>query len=186
MVTDVVPCEDGHAQERALLGEVLPLVQANDVWVADRNFCTADFLFGIRARQAFFVIRQHAQTLHWERKGKRHYRGRSATGKVCEQAIQLADEEGNLRVGRRVTVELDKPTRDGDTEIHILTNIPEADADALAIAEAYRGRWTMETAFGELAAALEPGNIYLNERYDTCMFSLYGPRRDPCRRAPQV
>jgi Transposase DDE domain len=154
MVTDVVPCEDGHAQERALLGQVLPLVQPDDVWVADRNFCTTDFLFGIATRQAFFVIRQHAQTLHWELQGKRRYRGRSATGEVYEQAVQLADESGNILTGRRVTVELDQPTRDGDTEIHILTNIPEGDADALAIAEAYHGRWTIETAFGELAATL--------------------------------
>lgn len=27
MVTEVVPCEDGHAQERALLGAIVPLVQ---------------------------------------------------------------------------------------------------------------------------------------------------------------
>jgi IS4 transposase len=154
MITDVVPCEDGHAQERALLGEVLPLVQANEVWVADRNFCTTDFLFGIAQRPAFFVIRQHAQTLHWKLKGKRRYCGRSATGEVYEQAVQLTDEAGNILKVRRVTVELDKPTRDGDTEIHILTNVPEEDADALAIAEAYHGRWTIETAFGELAAAL--------------------------------
>lgn len=154
MITDVVPCEDGHAQERALLGEVLPLVQANEVWVADRNFCTTDFLFGIAERQAFFVIRQHAQTLHWKLKGKRRYCGRSATGEVYEQAVQLTDEAGNILKVRRVTVEVDKPTRDGDTEIHILTNVPEEDADALAIAEAYHGRWTIESAFGELAAAL--------------------------------
>lgn len=154
MVTEVVPCEDGHAQERALLGEVLPLVQARDVWLGDRNFCTTDFLFGIAARDGFFVIRQHAQTLYWELKGKRRSCGRSGTGKVYEQAIELADGRGNMVTVRRVTVELDTPTRDGDTEIHILTNIPEEDADALAIAAAYHGRWTIETAFGELAATL--------------------------------
>ena len=154
MITDVVPCEDGHAQERALLEKVLPLVQPKDVWVGDRNFCTTDFLFGIATRDSFFVIRQHAQTLHWELKGKRRYCGRSETGKVYEQAVELADERGNILTTRRVTVELDKPTRDGDTEIHILTNIPEKDADALAIAAAYHGRWTIETAFGELAATL--------------------------------
>jgi hypothetical protein len=154
MVTDVIPCEDGHAQERALLGEVLCLVQPKDVWVADRNFCTTDFLFGIAARQGLFVIRQHAQTLHWRLKGKRHYCGRSETGKVYEQAVELRDEEGSLLTARRVTVALDQPTRDGDTELHILTNIPEGDADALVIAELYRGRWTIEAAFGELAAVL--------------------------------
>jgi hypothetical protein len=154
MVTDVVPCEDGHAQERALLGEILPLVQPKDVWVGDRNFCTTDFLFGIAARDSFFIIRQHAQTLHWKLKGKRRYCGRSETGKVYEQAVELTDEQGNILMVRRVTVELDTPTRDGDTEIHILTNIPEEDGDALTIAAAYHGRWTIETAFGELAATL--------------------------------
>lgn len=154
MVTDLIPCEDGHAQERALLGEVLPLVQPQDVWVADRNFCTTDFLFGIAARQGFFVIRQHAQTLHWRLKGKRHYGGRSETGEVYEQGVELREEAGNLRTARRVTVELDQPARDGDTELHILTDIPPGDADALAIAKLYRGRWTIEAAFGELAAVL--------------------------------
>jgi hypothetical protein len=154
LITDVVPCEDGHAQERALLGEILPLVQPKEVWVGDRNFCTTDFLFGIVARDSFFVIRQHAQTLHWKLKGKRRYCGRSETGKVYEQTIALADAWGHLLTARRVTVELDRPTRDGDTEIHILTNIPEKDANALVIAAAYHGRWTIETAFGELAATL--------------------------------
>jgi Transposase DDE domain len=154
MVTDVVPCEDGHAQERALLGEVLPLVQPKEVWVGDRNFCTTDFLFGITARASFFVIRQHAQTLHWNLKGKRRYCGRSETGKVYEQTIELTDECGNILTARRVTVELDTPTRDGDTEIHILTNLPKKDANALVIAAVYHGRWTIEIAFGELAATL--------------------------------
>jgi len=154
LITGVVPCEDGHAQERALLGEILPLVQPKDVWVGDRNFCTTDFLLGIASRDSFFVIRQHAQTLRWELKGKRWYCGRSETGQVYEQAVQLTDEHGNILAARRVTVELDKPTRDGDTAIHLLTNIPEKDADALVIAAAYHGRWTIETAFGELAATL--------------------------------
>jgi len=43
LVTDVFPCEDGHAQERALLGSVLATVAADDLWIADRNFCTARF-----------------------------------------------------------------------------------------------------------------------------------------------
>jgi hypothetical protein len=154
LVTDVVTCQDGHAQERALLGEVLSLVQPQDVWVGDRNFCTTDFLFGIVKRHGFFVIRQHAQTLHWQLQGKRHYCGRSDTGKVYEQAVRLEDGHGNVLLARRVTVKLDDPTRDGDTEIHILTNVPEKDASAVTIAAVYHGRWTIETAFGELAATL--------------------------------
>src|ERR1700723_3279460 len=47
LATDVVPCEDGHAQERSLLDQILAIVAAKDLWIADRNFCTTDFLFGI-------------------------------------------------------------------------------------------------------------------------------------------
>jgi hypothetical protein len=50
MAIDVFPCEDGHAQERALLGEVLLRVQAKDLFVVDRNFCVREMLFGIDAR----------------------------------------------------------------------------------------------------------------------------------------
>ncbi|MFH1008878.1 MAG: IS4/IS5 family transposase, partial [Candidatus Latescibacterota bacterium] len=46
---DVVPCEDGHAQERSLLQEVLPGVEKDDVWIADRHFCVSSFLFEIDA-----------------------------------------------------------------------------------------------------------------------------------------
>src|SRR5512143_1378029 len=66
LVTDVVPCEDGHAQERSLLDRILPLVADQDLWIADRNFCTTDFLFGLARRDGFFVLRQHAATRHCE------------------------------------------------------------------------------------------------------------------------
>ena len=56
---DVFPCEDGHAQERSLLGDVLTTVEVNDVWVADRNFCTNGFMTGIANSDAFFIMRQH-------------------------------------------------------------------------------------------------------------------------------
>ena len=116
VITDVIPCEDGHAQKCALLGEVLPLVQPQDAWIADRNFCTTNFLCGIAARRAFFVIRQHGQTLTWRRVGQRRYRGRSGTGQVFEQAIELGDGNGGILKARRITVTLDQPTRDGDRE----------------------------------------------------------------------
>jgi hypothetical protein len=44
LVSDVFPCEDGHAQERALFGPLLKTVKAGDLWIEDRNFCTRDFL----------------------------------------------------------------------------------------------------------------------------------------------
>ena len=52
LAIDVFPCEDGHAQERSLLPRVLATVEAKDLWIADRNFCTTGFLFGIAQRKA--------------------------------------------------------------------------------------------------------------------------------------
>ena len=154
LVTDVFCCEDGHAQERSLLGSVLEGVRPRDVWVADRNSCTTDFLFGIDRREGCFVIRQHGATLFIESMGQRRRCGRCETGAVFEQAMRLGDGDGGTMVVRRITVELDTPTRDGEAEIHILTNLPAEVADALAIAELYRRRWTVEAAFGELATCL--------------------------------
>lgn len=63
LVLDVLPCEDAYAQERSLLPDVLKTVEASDLWIADRNFCTTGFVFGIADRRAAFLIRQHGSTL---------------------------------------------------------------------------------------------------------------------------
>jgi hypothetical protein len=112
------------------------------------------FLFGIARRGGSFVIRQHGATLFIEGMGERRSCGRSETGAVFEQELRLGDGEGGTMTVRRITVELDTPTRDGETEVHILTNLPAEVADALAIAGLYRRRWTVEAAFGELATCL--------------------------------
>ncbi len=49
LATDIFPCEDGHAQERSLLPEVLETVEAADLWIGDRNFCTTEFIFSIES-----------------------------------------------------------------------------------------------------------------------------------------
>jgi hypothetical protein len=41
LATDVFPCEDGHAQERSLLEQVLPRVDPRDIWIQDRNFASS-------------------------------------------------------------------------------------------------------------------------------------------------
>jgi IS4 transposase len=154
LAIDVFPCEDGHAQERSLLPQVLETVDAKDLWIADRNFCTTGFLFGIADHRGFFVIRQHASTLTYELLGKRRKIGRCPTGIVYEQSMRLDHPEGPPMIVRRITVKLNKPTRDGETEIHILTNVPQKDADAREIADLYLRRWTVENAFQELGQAL--------------------------------
>src|SRR3954470_4683258 len=124
LVTDVFPCEDGHAQERSLLDHVLETIRSGEVWIAARNFCTTGFLFGIARRGGYFVIRQHQVTLHIEWAGQRRPCGRVETGAVFEQEMRLREGDGGTMTVRRITVELDKPTRDGETEIHVLTNLP--------------------------------------------------------------
>jgi IS4 transposase len=153
LATDVFPCEDGHAQERSLLPQVLPTVEVRDLWIADRNFCTTGFLFGIASRGAAFVIRQHKQTLTYELLGERRKIGRCPTGMIYQQKMQLTDEAGKSRTIRRITIELKKPTRDGETEIHLLTNLPATAANARSVADLYLHRWTVEKAFHELDQA---------------------------------
>ena len=64
---------------------------------------------------------------------------------MYEQEVRLSEGDGEFMRGWRITVELDKPTRHGETEVHILTNLPAESANVLTIAELYRKRWTVET-----------------------------------------
>lgn len=153
LVTDVFACEDGHAQERALLGEVLLTVQANELWIKDRNFCTRECLGEIDERGAFFVTRQHQQ-LPFAVVSVMCPAGRVETGKVAEQRVQVVDAKGRAHRFRRIRVELDQPTRDGERVIYILTNLPRTVASTKAVARLYRQRWTLETAFQELEGHL--------------------------------
>jgi len=151
LAIDVFPCEDGHAQERSLLSKVLMTMERDDCWVADRNFCTQHFLFGIHQKKATFVIRQHEQ-IPIEILEEKQFIGLTDTGKVYEQAVSLKSPEGKSYIARRITVKLNKKTRNGDNDIHILTNLPIGVADARLVAETYRKRWGIETAFQRLEA----------------------------------
>jgi IS4 transposase len=155
LAVDVVPCEDGHAQERSLLDRVVETVAPGDLWVADRNFCTTGFLFGVAGRGGSFVIRQHGSTLTCGPMGEPTAEGRVETGAVSERAFRAVNPAGEALALRRITVALDKPTRDGDAEIHLLTNLPAEAADARSVADLYRRRWTIETAFQELEKTLK-------------------------------
>ena len=117
LATHVFPCEDGHAQERSLLDQVLTCVEKGDVWMEDRNFCTLGFLFGIRSRRAKFLVRQHAN-LPGRLRGRRKYMGRIETGRVYEQPMEITDPKtGSTVTIRRITVKLNGCNRQpADTE----------------------------------------------------------------------
>jgi hypothetical protein len=153
VIDDVIPCEDGHTQERALLDRVLPSIRKGDLLIDDRNFCTLRFLFALKQRKARFITRQHAR-MPCTPVGKERYLGRCSTGRVYEGKAELRHPQtGKTTHVRRITVKLSTPTRDGDREIHLLTNLP-AKVGAVKIAELYRYRWTLEQAFNELTTHL--------------------------------
>lgn len=144
--------EDAHAQESTVLDRVIEDLSRHDLVIADRHFCIVRFLLKLAARCSCFVIRQHGR-LKGELLGKRKRAGKIDSGVVYEQALEIRDGDDTLVV-RRITVELDKPTRDGDMEIHILSNVPKADASACRLAQLYRERWEIENAFYVLTMTL--------------------------------
>jgi hypothetical protein len=148
---DVFPCEDGHAQERSLLNTVLKTVQPKDCWVADRNFCTQSFLFGIHQKEAAFIVREH-QGLPVEIVSEPIYIGENETGKVYEQEVRLKSPDDETYLARRISVELHEQTRNGEEKIYILCNLETSILDAIKIVEIYRKRWGIETAFQRLEA----------------------------------
>ena len=154
LVTDVVLCEDAYTQERALLTQVLPRVNAKDLFLADRNFCTTKFVFGIEQREAFVVVRQHRTNLPCEPLGKSKKVGETETGTVYERRVRVINPESGKKLTlRRVEVRLVGETRDGDRTIAVLTNLPDK-VSALVIADLYLVRWTIETHFQFLTQSL--------------------------------
>jgi IS4 transposase len=146
LVRDLFPCEDGHAQERSLFTQVLDTVNPGQVWIADRNFCTRLLLFGIHERGAYFIIREHLN-LPWQALEPLKPVGVLSSGVVSEQAVQLTDEQGNILKLRRIVVQLNTPTRHGETEVAILTQLPATQVDALKVAMLYLERWSVEKMF---------------------------------------
>src|SRR6516165_4308054 len=154
LMTDVIPTEDGHAQERSMIAQVLQLVEADQLWIEDRNFCTLGLMFGMARRGAAFVVRQHAQ-VQGELLGRAKRTGTTRSGPVSEQAMLVRDPtSGEMMRVRRMTIKLTVPTRDGDTELNILSNVPNGRASAAQLARVYGKRWSIETAFFEITTTL--------------------------------
>lgn len=142
---------DAHAQESSCCDRILLGLKAKDVLIADRHYCIVSFMEAIAKRKACFAIRHHGR-LPGVLLGKRRFVGRIETGMVYEQSMRLTADE-NALVVRRITVVLSEPTRDGDMQIHILTNLPSK-ISAIVVANAYRHRWEEETAFNVLQMTL--------------------------------
>jgi hypothetical protein len=66
----------------------------------------------------------------------------------------VTHDDGEELTLRRITIQLYEATRDGETELHLLTNLPREDADALTVANLYSDRWQIESVFQELTVDL--------------------------------
>jgi hypothetical protein len=140
-ITELILEEDAHTQERALLDRIP--IDPGRLYIADRNFCVRSLLFRITAAPAFFLVRWHRSTLPFRATSRLHRRGRCRSGEIIEQTIEVSDDDGVAHPLRRIVLELDEPTRDGETEIVLITNLP-AEVTAAACCAAYADRWEIE------------------------------------------
>jgi hypothetical protein len=151
LVVDIIPCQDGHTQERLLLGELVDQLRPGQVWIADRNFCTKLLISAARIEKSCVIVRHHAglpvtEMTPWKPAG------RAEGGQVHEQSVSIDDGDEVVQ-WRRVRLMLDQRTKDGTRVIEVLTNLPPK-VTASEVADAYHGRWSIEAVFGELTLAL--------------------------------
>jgi IS4 transposase len=148
LVTDIVASEDAHQSERAAIAPLLASAQPGQLWIADRHFCTRMIMGGWDEAQAGFIVREHARHPRLVGQGEWRECGRTETGQVREQAIEIAGASW-----RRIEVALDTPTEAGERTIRLWSNLPE-EISAQQIAELYRTRWRIEGMFQRLEAVL--------------------------------
>jgi hypothetical protein len=141
LITELILAEDAHTQERALFDRIP--IEPGRLYIADRNFCVRSLLFRIAAAEASFLVRWHRSTLPFRATSRLHRRGRCRSGEIIEQTIEVTDEAGVAHPLRRIILELDEPTRDGETEVVLITNLP-AEVTAAACCAAYADRWEIE------------------------------------------
>jgi IS4 transposase len=154
MVVDLVPCEDGHAQERSLMEQVQSQGPPGELRIADCNFSTRRIFYGLHDRGSSFIVCEHGRTPSpWALEEGRH-RGRIETGTVYEQPVEIEDDAGQRLQLRRVELQPDHATEEGDTTIRLLTNLPASQFTPSRIAHLYRKRWQIESLFQQLESAL--------------------------------
>ena len=137
LVCDIVACEDAHQSERVGAATLMESALAQQVWIADRHFCTQALLRGLSERQACFIVREHARHRRVSERGPWGECTDIETGSVREQGIRLKGRDGQEKPWRRIEIELPSPTESGDTHITVWSNLPQ-DIEATTIARLYR------------------------------------------------
>ena len=68
-----------------LMPRLLPDVQPGQCWIEGNRLCTREFLFGVKERRAYFVVRS-IRNCKENCKGRLRERGKTETGTVYKQA----------------------------------------------------------------------------------------------------
>ena len=154
MVVDLIPCLDAHASECRLFPELLEVIEPNQLWIGDRNFGTQEMIVSIALdKKAYFIFRHSLGFVqNWKQLSKARKIGTGVGGVIYEESIEVS-YEGRPTTLRRITLKLFKPTRNGETEIHVLCNLPKR-FTAAQILRAYRQRWRIENAFQQVEHVL--------------------------------
>ncbi|EGV27548.1 transposase IS4 family protein [Thiorhodococcus drewsii AZ1] len=147
LITHLIAEPDAYTQERALLPQLESAIEAGDLWIADRNFCVASWIWTLHQREAAVLVREHQQIPLHSLEPLRPV-GRSEQGVLSEQRVTITAPDGQQRLElRRIRLELSAPTRDGETQLYVLTTLPAAVVDAAQVATLYHKRWRVEEAF---------------------------------------
>ncbi len=100
-------------------------------------------------------MRQHGKLTTWTEENEERCVGKTTTGRVYEQKIGVTHPKtGETLILRRIRLVLFEKTRDGATEIVLLTNLTKTSASAIACCNLYRDRWGIERAFLEMTECL--------------------------------
>ena len=151
VVRQVVLQEDAYTQERRVFD--LLDIGANELWIADRNFCVRTFLLRILRAGSAFLVRWHASSCPYEELEPLHPAAGSRQG-AWEQRVRILDPNTEEPFDiRRIVLPLQEPTRKGDTELILLTSLP-GNIRADRLCDWYRGRWQVETHFQRLTQQL--------------------------------
>jgi len=158
LVCDIVACEDAYESERTGAAVLIESARAKQVWIGDRHFCTQAILQGLAERGAGCIVREHGRHPRLQSCGPWREPIEVETGRVREQAIELAQAhegelQGELHHWRRIELALHTPTEDGDQAIVLWSNLPP-EIDAATIARLYRQRWRIEGMFHRLESVL--------------------------------
>lgn len=154
MVVDLEPCEDAHAQERAVMSSLIERAMPGELWIADSAFSTRNILGEWDRRGCNFIVREHGSTPHPRAFGEASHQGFVETGDVYEQAVEFTDEAGKTVKLRRIELHLTEPTKGQKTVIRLLTNLPKRRFTASKIASLYRHRWKIESLFQRIESVL--------------------------------